>query len=81
MLTGFTWEQSLSRADELTIEELLGIAAKDGTVIPTLVDDKSNVKDFLREYGVTDGSALVPNYKVYYDTVASGSRKVGSFLR
>ena len=67
MLTGFTWETDLSRADELTIEELLGIATKDGTVIPTLVDDKSNVKDFLREYGVMDGSALVPNYKVYYD--------------
>ena len=45
----------------------MGIVAKDGTTVPSLVDDKSNVREFLREYDVKDGSALVPNYKVYYD--------------
>lgn len=57
----------MSKVEDLSIEELLGIASKDGKVIPTLVHDNSNIRDFLREYDVTDGSALVPNYKVYHD--------------
>ena len=57
----------MSNPKDLTIEELLGIVAQDGKAISNLMDDKSNVKDFLREYGITDGTTLVPNYKVYYD--------------
>ena len=57
----------MTRANELTIEELLGIVTTDGTTISNLRDDKSNVREFLREYGVKDGSTLVPNYKVYFD--------------
>ena len=45
----------------------MGIATTEGSAVPTLADDKSNVKNFLREYDVKDGSALVPNYKVYHD--------------
>ncbi len=57
----------MTKAKDLTHEQLTVIASKEGKVITTLVDDKSNVKEFLREYGVKDGSALIPNYKVYYD--------------
>lgn len=65
MPIGFIWGIKIS--SNLTIQELIGIATTDGPSIPTLADDKSNVVDFLREYRVTDGSTLVPNYKVYYD--------------
>ena len=65
--TGFTWGIELSKANELTIEQLIGIATTEGSAVSTLADDKSNVKNFLREYDVKDGSALVPNYKVYND--------------
>lgn len=57
----------MTKIEELSIEQLMGIASTDKEVISTLFEDKSNVRDFLREYGVTDGDALVPNYKVYYD--------------
>jgi len=51
----------------LTVDQLLGIATKDKDVISNLIEDKTNVRDFIREYNVTDGVVLVPNYKVYYD--------------
>lgn len=57
----------MSNINDLTIEQLLEIASKDGRSITTLHEDDSNVKIFLREYGITDGPALVPNYKVYHD--------------
>lgn len=57
----------MSKLDELTIEEIMGIASKDGKAVSNLTDDESNVKNFLRECGIKDGPTLVPNYKVYYD--------------
>ena len=57
----------MNRAHELTIEELMEVVGKDAKTVSNLRDDKSNVREFLREYGVTDGSTLVPNYKVYFD--------------
>lgn len=57
----------MSNVKDLTIEQLIGIVSKEGKTISNLMDDKSNVREFLREYSVKDGSALVPNYKVYYD--------------
>jgi len=53
--------------NEVTVDELIRIASTDGPAVLTLADDTSNVKEFIREYGVRDGSVLVPNYKVYYD--------------
>ena len=52
---------------ELTVDQLLGIATKDRETIANLIEDKTNVREFIREYGVMDGTVLVPNYKVYYD--------------
>jgi len=52
--------------EQLTPEELTAIVTKDGRTIATLAEDESNVKLFLREYEVKDGSALVPNYVIYY---------------
>lgn len=70
MLIGFTWEvnfNKMSKAEKYTVDQLLGIVDKDRRSVSNLMDDESNVKDFLREYCVTDGTTLVPNYKIYYD--------------
>lgn len=56
----------MDNSNELTIEELIGIVTQDGRSISTLKDDKSNVRDFLKEYGIKDGASLIPNYLVYY---------------
>ena len=57
----------MTRANELTIEELLGIVTTDGTTISNLRDDKSNTAEYIREQGITDGNFLVPNYVIYYN--------------
>ena len=51
---------------ELTVEQLLEIVAKDGRSLSNLTDDNSNVGNFVREHGVKDGPALIPNYVVYF---------------
>lgn len=57
----------MNKVEDLTVDELLGIASKDGSVVPTLSEDRSNITDYIREQGVKDGSVLVPNFLVYYD--------------
>lgn len=57
----------MTKAQDLTIEQLLGIASQEGEAISNLMEDRTNVKKFIREYGVKEGACLVPNYKVYYD--------------
>ena len=77
----------MSNIKEFTDKELAGIVEKDSTIIPTLTDDTSNVKDFLREYGVKDGATLVSNYKIYYDYCRNWRRhgnkisKIGFFRK
>ena len=65
MLTGFIRVVGTLNK-EYTTEELTVIASKKGKAITTLANDNSNVKEFLREYVVKDGSTLVPNYIIYY---------------
>lgn len=57
----------MSKANELSVDELLEIATKDGRTITNLMDDKTNVKEFIRDLGIKEGTCLVPNYKVYHD--------------
>ncbi len=57
----------MNKIEDLDIDTLLGIASRDGVDVSNLIGDTSNVADFLREYKVKDGDALVPNYKVYND--------------
>ena len=52
--------------NELTANELLEIVNQDGRSISTLHDDKSNVKDYIKEREVRDGITLVPNFYLYY---------------
>lgn len=42
------------------------IVNQDGRTVSNLQDDKSNVKDYLREVSIKDGLTLVPNYFLYY---------------
>lgn len=76
----------MSKTTELSTQELLAIVEKDSSVITNLKDDKTNVKDFLREYCITDGPALVPGYKIYHDYTKlwnPGGKKISkiSFFR
>lgn len=55
----------MSNISDLTFEELMELVDKDSSTSPTLNDDTSNVKHFIRELGIHDGPILVPNFVVY----------------
>jgi hypothetical protein len=52
---------------DLTTEQLLDMVDKGSSTVSNLADDKSNVKDFLKERDIMEGDALIPNYKIYHD--------------
>ena len=51
---------------DISTAELLGMVSKEGVTISNLMEDNSNVREFLRELEITDGLTLVPTYIIYY---------------
>ena len=50
---------------DISTAELLGMVSKEGVTISNLMEDNSNVREFLRELEITDGLTLVPTYIIY----------------
>ena len=57
----------MNKAENYTDQELLERVGMDSPTGFNLMDDKTNVKDFIREYCITDGPTSVPSFKIYYD--------------
>ena len=71
----------MTRANELTIEELMEVVGKDAKAVSNLRDDSPTSGNFYESMVSRMALLLFPITKSILITVASGDRKVRSFLR